>query len=71
MNAVLRGQVWRNVHGAHVRVDGVGPHSHDNIAGEALWVDVCDADGNVTGGRIPMELTFGCGPMWTLVGEAA
>ena len=71
MSAVLRGQIWRNIHGAHVRIDVVGPCRHDNIVSEALWVDVCDADGNVIGDRIPMELTFGSGPMWTLVGDAS
>ncbi len=70
MSNVLRGQVWRNIHGSHVRIDGVAPCRHDNIDSEALWVEVCDAAGNVTGSRIPMALTFGCGPMWTLVGEA-
>ena len=71
MTSVLRGQVWRNAHGAYVRIDGVGPYRHDNIDSEALWVEVCDADGTVTGDRIPMELTFGSGPMWTLVGEVS
>jgi len=70
MSGVLCGQVWRNIHGAHVRIDGIGPCLGAK-GGEALWVEVCDADGNVTGDRIPMELTFGCGPMWTPVGEAA
>jgi hypothetical protein len=73
MTNVMRGQVWRNVHGAHVKVFGIGPCRHDTEVGEALWVDVCDADGNVTGSRIPMELAFGCSAdsLWTLVGEVA
>jgi hypothetical protein len=67
VSSVLRDQVWRNIHGSHVRVDGVGPYRHDTIEGEALWVDVCDADGNVTGSRIPMEIGGFPGPLWTLV----
>jgi hypothetical protein len=67
MTNILRGQVWRDVNGFHVRVFGVGPRRDGT---EALWVEVCDADGNVTGGRIPMECAFGVGPMWTLVKDA-
>lgn len=71
MTDILRGQIWRNGNGATVRVFGVGPYRHDGVEGEALWVDVCDAAGNVIGGRIPMDLAFGCkGSPWTLVGEA-
>lgn len=68
MTDVLRGQIWRNIHGVHVRVFGVGPCQGGT---DALWVDVCDERGEIIGGRIPMELTFGSGPMWTLVGEAS
>jgi hypothetical protein len=68
MSNVLRGQVWRNTDGFHVRVFGVGSRRDGT---EALWVDVCDAGGNVIGGRIPMECTFGhWSSGWTLAKEA-
>lgn len=68
MGEIPRGTIFRNVHGAYVVVDGVGPYEVDGQQGTALWVDVCDEHGAVTGGRIPMEPDGFPGPLWTLVG---
>ena len=62
------GQIWRNTHGAYVVVDGVAPIEADGQRGTALWVDVCDEYGAVTGDRIPMEPDGFPGPLWTLAG---
>lgn len=68
MIEIPRGAIFRNIHGAHVVVDCVAPYEVDGQHGTALWVDVCDECGAVTGGRIPMEPDGFPGPLWTQVG---
>lgn len=73
MTEVKRGQIWRNIYGAHVVVDGIGPyHRPSDGTYEALWVTTCDAHGLVIGDQIPMEPGPNGfpGKLWTLVGEA-
>jgi hypothetical protein len=63
-----RGQVWRNVYGAHVVVYELGFQQGCAV----LWVYLCDADGvRIASDPIPMPPAGFPGELWTLTKEAA
>jgi hypothetical protein len=71
VTGVSPGQVWRNVHGAYVRIDRVGPYHHDGEVADVWWAAVYNEQGNAIGGQIPFDLDGFPGELWTLSGGAS
>jgi hypothetical protein len=55
MNDILKGQIWRNVYGARVRIGDLGEVDHDGVIYPVLWVTPCTEDGSPIGGPVPMN----------------
>jgi hypothetical protein len=68
MTGVKPGQVWRNVHGAYVRIDRAGPCYRDGETVDVWWASVCDERGVTTGSQIPFDLDGFPGALWTRSG---
>lgn len=55
MSDVIKGQIWRNVYGAHVQIGDLGEVDHAGTTYKVLWAIPCTEDGTPIGDPIPMN----------------